>query len=137
MPLSPKQVAGKKFATRALGYDKGDVRAFLEKASADYSLAIQAIAETRNEVRASELSHLVAAIQSSVRTLLLAAEHQKQSTGVNAVDDAEPMDVLDEAAKLLIAAADALEVGRGMVEQDRRLRQSASVFGGGRNRAVT
>jgi DivIVA domain-containing protein len=129
MPLSPEQVAGKRFSTRALGYDKGEVRAFLEKASADYSLAIHAIAQTRNEAQASQLSHLVAAVHSSVRTLLLAAELQGRSNDFNAVDNPQPMDVLDEAAKLLIAAADALEVGRDMAQQVRGVDRSASARG--------
>jgi DivIVA domain-containing protein len=119
MPLSPEQVAGKRFSTRSPGYDKGEVKAFLAKASADYSLAIHAIAETRKELEASQLSHLVEALHSSVRTLLLAAELQGRSSDANAVDDPQPMDVLDEAAKLLIAAADAMEVGRNMAQQVR------------------
>jgi hypothetical protein len=75
----------------------------------------------------------VAAVHSSVRTLLLAAELQGQSKDVTAVDNPQPMDVLDEAAKLLIAAADALEVGRDMAQQVRGVHRFASALGGERD----
>jgi DivIVA domain-containing protein len=113
MPLTPQQVTETTFSTRALGYDKTEVRDFLQTVSSDYAAAICAIAETHRTVQASELTRLVAHLQESARALLLAAERRAQSARVDVYDD-QPPDVLDEAANLLCAAADALEQARGV-----------------------
>ena len=115
MPLTPQQIIETKFSTRALGYDKSEVRHFLKTVSTDYAAAICAIAETQRTVQASEMTRLVAQLRESVRALLLAAELRTQSADVDVYDDDQPLNVLDEAADVLGAAADALEQARGMV----------------------
>jgi DivIVA domain-containing protein len=112
MPLTPEQIAQQEFPTRPTGYAKSEVRAFLEKASADYAAAIQAIAETRNEVEANEVRRLAASVHEAVRALLLAAELHEQSIDADP-GGARPAGTLDEAARRLIAVADALEGAQG------------------------
>jgi DivIVA domain-containing protein len=120
MPLTPRQITETRFSTRPLGYDKTEVRVFLNKVSSDYAAAICAIAETHRTVQASEMTRLVAQLQVSARALLLAAERRAQSARVNVYDD-QPSDVLDEAANLLCAAADALEQARDVSGQGARV----------------
>jgi DivIVA domain-containing protein len=108
MPLTPQQITETEFSTRPLGYDKTEVRDFLKTVSSDYAAAICAIAETHRTLQASEMTRLVAQLQQSARALLLAAERRAQSARGD-VYDVQSSDVLDEAANLLCAAADALE----------------------------
>ena len=124
MPLTPEQIAQQEFSTRPRGYAKSEVRVFLEAASADYATAIQAIAETLNEVEANEVSRLAAAVQEAVRALLLAAELHEESIDADRVGRGQSGRVLDQAARRLIAVADALEGARGKFWPERLMPSS-------------
>jgi hypothetical protein len=104
---------------------KAEVRAFLERVAADYATATDAIVEAESEVRRKEVDRLVGAVQESARALLVAAELVAQPVDRSLAGDRPVQRVMDEAAKMLVAATNALEEAHKRSREDKASRASS------------